>query len=702
MHKRITTLLLSGVFLLSLHTVTAAPVHIHEAKKAAACLWQIKAPQPLIDISNFLVLQDVFVDNNDTLLYVFGYSSAGFVFIAGDDKVKPVLAYSFESAYNAENIHPAVNEWINFLLKEIRYAKTDEYIDIIDARSEWVALLNGIQVYDNSKTQNISPLILTTWDQGTYYNELCPYDPDGPGWRAYAGCVATMMAQVINYYRHPLIGSSQNGYYSNYGYLSVNFSQSNYDYFSMPKKLNSQNPAVAKLIYDCGIASNMNYSAYGSGAYMGNARDAMVQNFGYSNLTSLLYKGSYSNTVWINMLLDELDNKRPVMYAGYPSSGAGHAFVLDGYQQGDFFHFNWGWSGSYDGYFLLTALTPAGKNFSSGQSAIMKAYPAGVYPSYCNGDKVVTGVKGMVFDGSGPNNYANNSECTWLLSPDDTVTSVTLSFDCFNTESTNDRLIIYSGPDTLSSVVTIVSGDTLPSSLTIQGSKVLLRFISDSNTTGKGFDISFSWALQMFCSGTSLLNDPSGSFSDGSGQNEYRAGTFCKWLIEPPGAESITLSFTNFDTEDGADLVRIYNPTTVPSTLLATYSGNGIPPPVTTYSGKMLLIFQANQSFNDLGWEAVYTSTPVNVVTHNAENQINVYPIPASEQVYVLFRTDSHDNINFSLYDTYGRLYIKGNETERKAGDELIIPVNELKNGIYFLRLETGPFIINRKVIVAN
>ena len=690
------------VFLCCLsQSLFSAQVSLETAQRAAQIQWEQKAPVSLKDLSSYLVLQEVFTNQDDTLLFVFGYPGAGFLLISGDDRAMPVPAMSFESSYNPESKNLSFSSWLNYLLHELRAASAEDYIADASAVLAWKQLMSGQTIV--SRSQDIPALLLTRWDQGMYYNALCPEDPDGPGGRVYAGCVATMMAQVINHHKFPLTGIGQKGYSSSYGYLSVNFANSNYDYHNMPVQLTSHNQAVAKLIYDCGVAVSMNYSPNGSGAYMNNARDAMVQNFGYSALTALEAKNSYQPNDWIDKLLIELSAGRPVMYAGYPSSGSGHAFVLDGYQQGDFFHFNWGWSGSYDGYFLLSALTPGGSNFSNWQTAIMQAYPAGNYPYFCSGDKTITGTKGVVFDGSGTQNYANNSDCNWLLEPNELVTSVTLNFLRFETEDVNDYLIIYHGADTNSPIVAVLSGDSLPQPITVTNDKALIRFISNSSVGKAGFDISFSWALQVFCTGTQILTDHMGSFSDGSGTNSYRGGSMCKWLIEPPGAQSITLGFNAFQTETGVDLVRIYDPSTVPSTLLATYSGFAIPPPVTSNSGKMLLIFQTNQNVNALGWDAYYNSTPLGVsINHDAGTKIRVFPVPAKDEVFVDISIEEKQPVIFRIYDCYGR-FMAVLKPEQVSGISVHkLSISGFSSGIYFLYAEIGGDVLVQKLVIAH
>ena len=141
-------------------------------------------------------------------------------------------------------------------------------------------------------------------------------------------------------------------------------------------RLIQANIPVATLLYHLGVSVDMQYSPSGSGAYSSDARDALVDYFGYSPNAQLLPKNSFPIETFIYKLKNELNLNRPVYYSG-SGSGGGHAFVCDGYQGDDFFHFNWGWSGYANGYFYLNNLNPGGTQFNQGQAAMFYVYPEG-------------------------------------------------------------------------------------------------------------------------------------------------------------------------------------------------------------------------------------------------------------------------------------------------------------------------------------
>ena len=229
----------------------------------------------------------------------------------------------------------------------------------------------------HNRDRDVAPLLATTWNQGCDYNADCPVDGDGPCGHVWAGCVATAMAQVMKYWAHPAQGTGSHGYtHSDYGYQYADFSAATYDWAGMPDDYGEDD--IAELLYHCGVGLEMDYSPWGSGAYTGtygypNVVSVLEDYFDYDPELDYLYKSDYSTYAWNSMLRNQLDAGRPLVYRGQGSGG--HAFVCDGYQGGNYFHFNWGWSGSYNGYYYLNDLTPGGYEFTIDQGAIFDIRP---------------------------------------------------------------------------------------------------------------------------------------------------------------------------------------------------------------------------------------------------------------------------------------------------------------------------------------
>ncbi|MCD4790068.1 MAG: C10 family peptidase, partial [Bacteroidales bacterium] len=221
----------------------------------------------------------------------------------------------------------------------------------------------------------------TTWNQNWPYNELCPADGGGPGGHAYAGCVATAMAQVMKYWSNPIQGTGSHDYtHYIYGNLFADFGATTYDWANMPHSISSSNTPIATLMYHCGVAVEMSYGASGSGANLDGYHGACNALKNYFKFDLSAYHDSkykYEDSTWQNMLRNELDNGRPMLYSGM-GVWTGHAWNLDGYEAvGELYHYhmNWGWGGSYNGYYYLDDLTPGSHNYFTGQEAIFNLYP---------------------------------------------------------------------------------------------------------------------------------------------------------------------------------------------------------------------------------------------------------------------------------------------------------------------------------------
>jgi hypothetical protein len=328
-----------------------------------------------------------------TYLYVFNSSNKGFVMVAGDDVVTPILAYSHEGAFDPSNIPPNTAKWLEGYKNQIRFAIENEIEATEEIKTEWKYYYSGVSsVTIARRTTAINPLIKTKWDQSPYYNALCPYDYQYNE-STVTGCVATAMAQILKFWNYPATGSGFHSYnHSKYGTISANFGGASYQWASMPNNVSGNNNAVATLMYHCGVSIDMNYdvsSNGGSGAYVISdmspvqhcSEYALKTYFGYKNTMQGVQRVNYTETQWINLLKTELNASRPVLYAGF-GSGGGHAFVCDGYDINNFFHFNWGWGGAYDGYFSINALNPSGTGtgggsggFNSGHQALIKIEP---------------------------------------------------------------------------------------------------------------------------------------------------------------------------------------------------------------------------------------------------------------------------------------------------------------------------------------
>jgi hypothetical protein len=299
--------------------------------------------------------------------YIFNRGGNSFVIVSGDDRAKDILGYSDEGAFDYAAAPDNFKYWL------------ETYRQEINSLLEQPEATTGKTVEINKKSAAavtaVSPLLgAIKWDQDSPYNALCPKIGNT---RTVTGCVATGMAQVMKYYNYPAKGKGTKTYTPpNVGEsITADFSTTDYNWANMTATYGNastqeQKDAVATLMYHCGVAVEMDYntdSEGGSGASQYDMGPAMVNYFSYDAGMQLYTRDFYSKNEWANMIKTELDAARPVLYTGVSSDG-GHLFVCDGYDSNGLFHINWGWSGSSNGYFELSALNPGSLGIGGGSA----------------------------------------------------------------------------------------------------------------------------------------------------------------------------------------------------------------------------------------------------------------------------------------------------------------------------------------------
>jgi hypothetical protein len=307
--------------------------------------------------------------NGITTYHVFNYVGGGFVVVSADDAAIPVLAQSNEGFIETEITNPSTKFWFDNYDKEIAHVISAD-MDNSATIAEWDNIINN-QV--DAPTLDVLPLCTSTWNQDTWYNFYCPVAAGGPGGKAYAGCVATAMGQIMKYHNFPATGVGSHTYTPpGFAAQTANFGTTNYNFSAMGNTANSASyTSIATLLYHAGVSVNMGYDAAGSGAFSADVPWAISNYFNYLQTAKQALKADYTNTTWAALLKSELDASRPMYYSGSTAANEGHAWVCDGYQVSGSttkFHMNWGWSGASNGYYAVTASIVAGgysfsKNF---------------------------------------------------------------------------------------------------------------------------------------------------------------------------------------------------------------------------------------------------------------------------------------------------------------------------------------------------
>lgn len=315
--------------------------------------------------------------HSNSLMYIFNINQQGYIIVSGWSGTIPVLAFSPNTTYNPDELEqaPAFIEMLEMYEKELVFIVNNQLEATSEIEQQWADLLSD--PIPNTRSRSIEPLLVSTWNQSCYYNELCPEDDASPyGYCNHvpAGCVALAMAQIMKYWEYPASGSGSHTYYTyDYGYLSADFENTTYGWDQMQNSINSTNLAMATLIYHCAVSVDMQFSPTGSGAYTSDAKNSLINYFNYSPEAQYKNKYSYTNSQWEALLRDELNSGRPIIYRGQGTGG--HAWVCDGFSADNYFHMNWGWGGYANGYFYLSNLNPGGNNFTNSQGAIIGIEP---------------------------------------------------------------------------------------------------------------------------------------------------------------------------------------------------------------------------------------------------------------------------------------------------------------------------------------
>jgi len=305
--------------------------------------------------------------------YIFNFSTPpGFVIVAADDAISPILAYSRESSFNTIEIPSNLAWWLEGYEMQITEVAAKDLKPAPAIKAEWEDLLADAPSASLKSADADDFLVKLLWHQNMPYNDDCPvvnvYEDRAP-----TGCVATAMAMIMKYHNYPAKGTGSNSYKSQYDTLTADFGNTTYPWDKMPDSLVSSSTtaeieAVALLMYHCGVSFNINYGEKAtSGRAAANknspddicAENALKKYFGYDPNLRSVDRSDSTYEAWIKLLKTEIDAKRPILYSGMKYEKisptkidtSGHSFICDGYNSSNFFHFNWGWGPDDDNGF---------------------------------------------------------------------------------------------------------------------------------------------------------------------------------------------------------------------------------------------------------------------------------------------------------------------------------------------------------------
>ena len=286
-----------------------------------------------------------------SLLYVFSCKEQKqFAIVTASEEDPFIIGYSLNQSFEKDNIIPPVKAFIDAYAQAAKDGMPVRKADVTEKAPIW-------------------PLVKTKWGQDYPYNLYAPADEAAFSGRMPVGCGPLAMGQIMKYYEYPTCGTGEHG--------GVNFAEQTYDFSKMIEGHASESSAneVAKLLRHAGIACDAVYDWFGTGSTALANIDAMCKYFGYNSQATAEFRMNMTDEEWDALIYNELANRHPVIYSGFPDGGDGHTFIVDGYNEG-YYHVNWGWNGAQDGYFLFNAML----NYNDSQLASIGLYPKGWTP----------------------------------------------------------------------------------------------------------------------------------------------------------------------------------------------------------------------------------------------------------------------------------------------------------------------------------
>ncbi len=342
-------------------TIQAKRISQWQAQQQAYSFWGKQMPMKAKAKSRVVSTASLSTLGNDSY-YVFNNDAGGFVIIAGDDAVAPVLGYTSTGAFDANNLPEGLKDLLKSYEQQIAALGKNYKANATSTRAEFT----GEKLLNTAK-----------WNQGAPFNKYTPNN-------YVTGCVATAGAIVMKHHGYPAKGVGSHTYTWNGQNLTANF-EHDYDWANMPAKYTDGNDAafdgVARLMSDLGIAVNMQYANGGSASALEDLVTALKKYFGYSKYARHLKIEDLGAEAWNGRLRAEIDANRPVLYAASDANVGGHSFVIDGYKD-ESFSVNWGWGGYCDGFYRVGALnpevdgTPQGDQYNSSQAAVFALQPS--------------------------------------------------------------------------------------------------------------------------------------------------------------------------------------------------------------------------------------------------------------------------------------------------------------------------------------
>lgn len=689
--------------------------------------------------SDFALVHTETDENGEPLYYCFQIRTQGFIMISASDLAHPILSFSFETNFEMNGVYNY------FMLKyrdEISYLKKNP-TQSKNLSTEWAHYTAEIFVPNNSKTSaGVEPMITTEWNQDKYYNSYCPFDSrPTPGvslqqrdYRAYNGCVAVNMTNLLFFHRWPANGNGGVSYIPVdsdvdpayvYPRQTVNFAQTHYNYNVMYEgNLNSYVNELAKTFYHTGVSVFMSYGNTGSGSNSINAVQALKANWKMNQFLANVRKEDMSTAAFEDTIISQLNKNFPVYMGATISGNDGHAFMIDGYTvsgENNYLHVNFGWGGSKNGYYAFGNLD----GYNADENVIINVRP-NVHDTIAKpalSIDTVTATLGTISDGSGSIKYQKNSNRSWYLSTPG-ATSYTLNFSKIKTEADGDIITIYNGPTVASGIKAQYSGNylmkatndalglfpsnftgtALPASVTVNASAVLVTFTSNNNDiTDYGFVLNYNATVSTvanMCSGVDIItgSEVIGVISDKTNLSvaddvNYAPNKQCQFNGKFfTFCNGFAMNFTKFDLLEG-DYVDVYSyidkNTSTPPVLVKRF--DILNPPTGVFmvnEGLFQVNFVSDNWRQGTGFKLEYWAI-LGVDENSGIENVTVYPNPTSSVINVALTSSLNEDVTFQIIDMMGRVI--STENVNIAGDYTYTAnTSDLSKGIYMVNVITS------------
>ena len=625
---------------------------------------------------------------DESLFYVFNGENA-YVMVA-EDETLPILAYATDRTFDSGNLVPAQKMWMDSYRRQIAAARKSS------ARGSAQFLQS------TGMAEGVEPLLDSRWNQGLQYNYYCPKDDKGQNGRCVTGCVATAMAQLMYYFRWPESGAGSYAYtHEKYGELRARFDSAHYDYRKMCDMPARVNAAASLLCHHCGVAVDMVYGPGSSGMYNHKAAYALRTYFKYTPETRYIFRDSNGMAHdslhpapyplnWDSVVATHLQKHIPLYYAGWSVPWTdGHGFVCDGYQKDSngncWFHFNFGWGGTADGYYYTASLYPGGSNFNIAQEIVIDAFPdTAAYPSQarpCKGESTLKHRTGSFrHPAAADGRLQPNTDYTWHLRPEadlDTISELNLHIRCML--DSGDVLLITSNNKSFRSIC--LSGKDTSFDFSSKIFQIDCRLTTSGNTAGRGICCSYEAVYPEYCTTARPSTKTTATLEDGSGNYGYNPNACCRSIINVKGYGGLRLDFHYLETEKSADVLRFYDYNHGDSLLLELSGRLDGDSTFFLPSNVVTVEFTTDDSISGQGWSFTYTASKT-AVTEAARRELRIFPNPAHDRLDIV-REDGNALGEIRILDLSGRLL-----QHVKAGtDRFSCGLSGWAGGMYLLQI---------------